>query len=137
MEGSTLQNIIEQTLLNTHTAFLAKVIQVTANTATIQPLNMIKAVGGQAKKQAVLQNVPILQNAKKFKIKKIKTSSETVQGQSHTHEIEVLEVVEIEIGDIVYCLCAERDITETRRGNFATPARGHHMLTSAIIVGVL
>lgn len=137
MEGSMFREMIEEALLNTHTAFCAKVIQVSENTATIQPLNMIKAVGKQAKRQAVLQHVPILQNAKKFKIKKINTSREEIQEESHSHEVEIWEVVGVEKDDIVYCLCAERDITEARRGNFSIPPTRHHELSDAIIIGIL
>ena len=43
----------------------------------------------------------------------------------------------MEKDDIVYCLCAERDITEARRGNFSIPPTRHHELSDAIIIGIL
>lgn len=103
---NAIQGMINNSLMQTHTAFCATVLKGGENTAKVQPLNMIKAKGGKAKKQAVLDNVPILQHV--GKVKK---------------------------GDTVYCLCAERDITETRKGKFALPVPGRHMLSSAVIIG--
>ena len=40
-------------MLEIHTGFCGKVISISGNLATIQPLNMIKAPGGQPQKQAV------------------------------------------------------------------------------------
>ena len=126
--GSVIQSLLEQALLNTHTAFFAKVISVSGSTAKVQPLNMIKAVGGSPQKQAVLQSVPILQSVRKF------TKSNVTVG---TQKIEIYKPTPISAGDTVYCLCAERDSTETRRGNFSTPTYGHHSLSDAVIVGVV
>ncbi len=125
--GNVLNGLTEQKLLNLHTAFFAKVISVNGNTAKIQPLNMIKAVGGTAKKQAVL-SVPIMQNVRKFSTQKI-----TVSGT----QITIPKIEQIEKGDTVYCLCGERDITETRKGKFALPPIGHHRMSDAVIIGVV
>lgn len=103
---NVFKGMINNALMQTHTAFCGKVISVSGRTAKVQPLNMIKAVGGSAKKQAVIPDVPILQH-----------------------------VGEVYKGDTVYCLCAERDITETRKGIFALPVLGRHMLSSAVIIG--
>lgn len=125
--GNVLNGLTEQKLLNLHTAFFAKVISVNGNMAKIQPLNMIKAVGGTAKKQAVL-SVPITQNVRKFTTQKI-----TVNGT----QITIPKIEKIEKGDIVYCLCGERDITETRKGKFSLPQIGHHRMSDAVIIGVV
>ena len=126
--GSIIQMMIEQALLNTHTAFFAKVISVSGNTAKIQPLNMIKAVGGNAQKQAVIQSAPVLQNVRKFKKKQIALEEQTIT---------VYEPTPIAAGDIVYCLCAERDSTETKKGKFAVPTYGHHSISDAVVIGVV
>ena len=125
--SNVLNGLIEQKLLNLHTAFFAKVISVNGNMAKIQPLNMIKSVGNTAKKQAVL-NVPILQGAKKFTTEKI-----TINGT----QVTIPKIKQIEAGDIVYCLCSERDITETKKGNFAIPPVGHHRISDSVIIGVV
>ena len=126
--ASIFNQMIEQALLNTHTGFFAKVISVSNNSAKIQPLNMIKAVGGNPQVQAVLQSVPILQNVRKFK-----KTTVTISGQS----VEMYKPTTIEKNDIVYCLCADRDITEAKRGNLALPALGHHSISDAVIIGVI
>lgn len=109
-----INTLINNALMQTHTAFCGKVISVSGNLAKVQPLNMVKANGGNAQKQAVIPNVPILQPAYK--------STETLKNN-------------IKAGDTVFCVCAERDITETRKGIFALPARGRHNLSDAVIVG--
>lgn len=114
-----IQQMIEQALLQVHTGFCAKVIGVSGNLASVQPLNMVKAVGGQAKPQAVVPNCPVLESAVKF----------TALSPAACRKVQS--------GDTVYCICAERDISETRGGTFATPVAGHHMLSSAVVVGIL
>lgn len=101
-----ITTMINNALMQTHTAFFARVISVRGNKAKVQPLNMIKMKGGKAQKQPVITNVPILQH---------------VGG--------------ITKGDTVFCMCAERDITETRKGKFALPASGRHMLSDAVVIG--
>ena len=103
---STIQGMINNSLMQTHTAFCGKVISVNGNLAKVQPLNMVKAKGGNAQKQAVIPDVPILQH-----------------------------VGAVAAGDTVFCVCAERDITETRKGNYDLPVSGRHMLSDAVIVG--
>lgn len=121
--SNVLQGMIENALMQTHTAFCGKVISVSGNFAKVQPLNMVKAVGGKAQKQAVIPKVPILQP----------TYKATVKYGGKTCEVEYEN--DIKAGDTVFCVCAERDITETRKGTFALPVSGRHMLSDAVIVG--
>lgn len=101
-----ITTMINNALMQTHTAFCGKVLSVSGNLAKVQPLNMVKMKGGAAQKQPVIPDVPILQH---------------VNG--------------VQKGDTVFCMCAERDITETRKGKYAVPASGRHMLSDAVIVG--
>lgn len=119
MNSSVFQNMIEQAILQVHTGFFGKVVGVNGNTASVQPLNQIKAVGGKAIPQAIIENCPVLQSAVKF---------ETINPAS---------IRKIQVGDIVYCVCADRDISETQTGAMATPVVGHHMINDAVIVGIL
>lgn len=119
MKGTVFQEMIEQALLELHTGFCGKVISVSGNLATVQPLNMIKAAGGQPQRQAVIPNCPVLDSAVKF------TS------------LSPAVVRRVQAGDTVYCVCADRDITETRTGAFATPVTGHHSLAGAVVVGIM
>lgn len=111
--------MIEQALLQVHTGFCAKVISINGNLAAVQPLNMVKPVGGKPQMQAVIPNCPVLDSAVKF------TS------------LNPAAVRRVLAGDTVYCVCAERDVSETRKGSFATPVLGHHMLSSAVVIGIL
>lgn len=111
--------MLDQSLLKVHTAFFAKVLLINKDgkSAKIQPLNLIQAQGGNPQKQEVLSDVPVLSSVRKFdKDDKPK---------------------KIEKGDIVYCLCAERDITEVKKGNFDLPPIGHHELSDAVIIGAV
>ena len=132
---SVIEGLIEQKLMNVHTAFLAKVTSTNGATATVQPLNMIKQYGKTAVKQSVLPNVPILQNAR-YKMKP--TTISYMVSETSSKSTTVVTPVSIAKGDIVFCVCADRDITEARRGNIAVPVVGrHHDLSDAVIVGVL
>lgn len=119
MKGTVFQGMIEQALLQVHTGFFAKVTAVSGNLATVQPLNLVKAVGGQAQKQAVIPKCPVLDSAVKF----LSLSPATVRR--------------VQAGDTVYFVCADRDISETRTGSFATPIPGHHTLDGAVVVGIM
>ena len=103
---NAIQGMINNALNQTHTAFCGKVISVSGKYAKVQPLNMIKAVGGNAQKQAVITKVPILEHVK-----------------------------DLAKGDTVLCVCCERDITETHKGKFDLPPKGRHMISDAVVVG--
>lgn len=111
--------MIEQALLQLHTGFCGKVISVNENLATVQPLNMVKAIGGQPQRQVVIPNCPVLDSAVKF------TS------------LIPATVRRVRAGDTVFCMCADRDISETRSGSFSTPVAGHHSLAGTVVVGIL
>lgn len=50
---------------------------------------------------------------------------------------DIVTVKAIATGDIVVCVCADRNITEARKGNNATPPAGHHSQSDSIIVAIL
>lgn len=112
---NVFQGMINNALMQTHTAFCGKVLSVSGGYAKVQPLHMVKAVGGKQQKLAPIPKVPILKP--------------TYRGKNVSYECD------IKVGDTVYCVCAERDITETRKGKFALPVQGRHMLSDAVIVG--
>lgn len=103
------ENLINQKLLGLHTCYLAKVLSVNGSYATVQPLALIKAYGENPKKQAVIENIPIAKHA----------------------------VEDVQADATVICICAERDITQTKLGRFALPSLRHHSLSDSIIIGVL
>lgn len=130
--SKAMQGMINNALMNTHTAFCGKVISVSGDFAKVQPLNMVKAIGGTAQKQAVLPKVPILKPTYVAEV----TYTDRTEEQTHNNQkAKVTLVNNIKAGDTVFCVCAERDITETRKGKFDTPVQGRHDLSNAVIVG--
>lgn len=103
------ENIINNKILNLHTAYLASVIAVNGTTAKIQPLGMVKAYGENAKVQSPLTNVPMLTSV----------------------------VDDIVAGCVVLCVCCERDITAAKQGRNVLPPVGSHSMSDSVIVGVL
>ena len=130
---------IEKKLKDLHTAYLAKVLTVSGNKATVQPLGLIKEYGGATKKQAIVSNIPIA--TKKITSKSITfvsdatLSGETLNATKKTENIAV--VSPIVSGDIVICVCCDRDITDAKNGINGLPALGDHSLSNSVIVGVL
>lgn len=139
---------IEKKLLDLHCGYIGKVVWTDGNTATVQPLGLIKQTGSTTSRtQAVVSNVPVAckykfvprtityvtgvsvsEGADPIKAEDIKTSHSTTT---------VAVPSMIEAGDLVVCLCADRDITEARRGNNELPPAGHHSISDSIIVGIL
>ena len=145
---SFFENLIENKLKNLHTAYLAKVISVDGNTAKIQPLGLTKAYGESAKKQSPLSNVPIA--VEKIEEKNISVVTgispnitkedgvvKNVTFDVQKETITVAQKRHITTGDIVVCICCERDISAAKQGINATPAIGHHSMSDSLIVGCL
>lgn len=130
---SFVEAMIERKLRDLHCGFIGRVIWTDGETATVQPLGLIKDGGsGSTKSQAVVENVPV---ACRYKF-----STKTIEyvdkgGSPRSQKVAVPE--EISKGDLVACLCADRDITEARRGNNELPPTGFHNITDSIIVGIL
>lgn len=131
---SIFNDLIEDKLLNLRTAYIGKVLSFNGSTATIQPLGVVKQYGKPATKQAIVSDVPVVQSAR-YKLgteERTCRISET-QTQQRTH----ITLTPLSAGDLVFCVCADRDITEARRGQIATPPVGHHSITDSVVVGVL
>lgn len=109
MNLSFFENLVEQKLLATHTCYLATVSSVNGNYANIEPLSLVKAVNSTAKRQAVINNVPICKHA----------------------------VEDVTAGSTVVVACMERDISQTRKGIFALPSLRRHSLSDSIVIGVI
>lgn len=150
MNGNFFENLIEQRLLDMHTAYIGKVLSIDGEKAKVQPLGMYKQYGETAKKQAVVSAVI----ATRYKVTKMKeityvedstlnvskngdgvVSGVTISNTKQTKTIPIVE--ELKAGHIVICVCCDRDITEARQGNNAVPAVGHHSLSDSVIVGIL
>lgn len=124
---SVIEGIIQSEILNIRTAFVAKVIRTGENTADIQPLQMFRQTDGTYEKNPILLGVPVLQHVCKFK-EEIITDS---QGGMHKQ----FKVIPVEVGDVVFGVCADRDLGYTTEGRFDKPTRSHN-INDAVIVGV-
>lgn len=121
--GNMFDAMIEQKLLELHTAFIAKVVNVQSDgtICAVQPLDKIKAYGKAAKTQAIITNVPVLHHVRRYALEKS-------TGK--------LKVNPIANGDLVLCICTERDLSASLRGSSTTPPVGHHAIKDAVVVGL-
>ena len=148
---SILDDMIEDKLLDMNTAYIAKVLSYSNGEATVQPLNMVKQYGKSAIKPSVVSNIPVVVSARyKMRSDEISfisdvTAETTKEGAYITSvslnveqsKMQVVAPVELKAGDLVFCVCADRDITEARRGKMSTPQIGHHSLSDSVVVGIL
>lgn len=125
--------MIEKKLMDLHCGYIGRVISTDGKTATVQPLGLIKETGSTSTKaQAVVSDVPV---ACRYKLAS-KTITYT-DGSGKKQDQEIAVPVQIAKGDLVACLCADRDITAARRGKNELPPAGRHRITDSIIVGIL
>lgn len=145
--GNPIEGMIEEKLLNLHTAFIGKVISVENEyICSVQPLDKIKAYGQKAQSQAVITKVPILNHVRHYKlVKQTLQVSDTYSGGGNispaTHPTADNEghirIEPLRAGDIVLCVCAERDISSSSKGVSTTPPVGHHQIKDAIVIGLI
>lgn len=114
MNVKFFENLVEQKLLGLHTCYLATVISAGSTTANIQPLSLVKAVNSSAKKQSIINNVPV-----SAVVTRSLVENETLAGKT------------------VIVACMERDISQTRKGLFFLPSLRRHSLSDSIIIGFL
>lgn len=123
---------VEAALKDMHCAYIGKVTQTDGETATVQPLGKIKEYGGVAKSQAVVSNIPV---ACRYKLSMKTINYTTSSGGKDSQAVAV--PVPIAKGDLVVCVCCDRDITDARRGKNELPPAGMHDISDSIIVGIL
>lgn len=131
--SSFIDDMIKKQLMDLHCGYIGRVISTDGKTAKVQPLGLVKGRDSAAKVQAVISDVPV---ACRYKItaKRI-TYAVNSEGETKTETVAV--PTEIAAGDLVACLCADRDISGARRGNNELPPAGHHSISDSIIVGIL
>lgn len=148
---SFFNDMIDDKLLDINVAYIAKVLSCSDNKATVQPLKMIKQYGKPAQNVSVVSNIPFLKNSScKMKsdtisyVKNVTLTTSKKDGyvaeatlEVEKDSIDVVVPTEIEVGDLVFCVCADRNITEAKNGTIATAPIGHHSLSDSVIVGVL
>lgn len=134
-----ISNMIEQKLLGLHTCYLAKVLSTDGKTAKILPLGKVKAYGEEGKEQSPLTNVPIINSARyKFKSQLISYTTNVIEHDAYNNsQTFALVPEEIQAGDIVVCVCGDRNITDAKKGINSVPPAGHHSQSDSIIIGIL
>lgn len=131
---SIFNGMIEEKLLNLRTAYIGKVLSFDGTCAAVQPLGVVKQYGKPAVKQAIVSDVPVVASARY----KISTEDRTcrvgdLESEKRTHVV----LTPLDVGDLVFCVCADRDISEARRGRLKTPPAGHHSISDSVVVGIL
>lgn len=139
--SEVFDNMIEEKLLNLHTAFIGRVVSVQSEKmCSVQPLDKIKAYGQKAKSQAVITRVPILNHVRHYELvqQSLSVSEGSITPEKHPTEENVghLKVSPLRSGDLVLCVCAERDISSSVNGNSTSPPVGHHQIANAVVVGL-
>lgn len=126
---SFFDKLIEKKLMDLHCGYIGRVVWTDGNTAKVQPLGLIKRAGSaETKAQAVVSDVPV---ACRYKLAE-KTITDG-DGNAVTVAVPTL----IAKGDLVACLCADRNIAAARRGENELPPAGRHSISDSIIVGIL
>lgn len=104
---------IEDKLLNLHTAYIAKVLNVSNGEAKIQPLHRTKEKGSLSEKYPVIEGVPI--------------ASYPIGDSAGK--------LNIKSGNIVLVLVCERSIDDGLNGDVYTPLTGkHHSMNNSVII---
>ena len=124
-----IESIVDDKLLDLNTAYIGKVVSTTGSTATVQPLSRIKEYGNGAKKKSSVFEVPIISSARN----KITTQTVVIEGKSY----QLAKLTPISTGDIVICVCCDRDISQSIKGQYSTPQIGHHSINDSVIIGIL
>lgn len=113
-----INEMIEEKLYRVHTTYVAKVISVSNNRATIQPLHKTKERGFTANEYSVIQNVPIC----RFPLK---------NGTEVTNY-----TLDVKSGSIVLVTCGERSLQLD--GKTYLPRTGsRHNIQDSVIIGVI
>lgn len=137
MSVKFFENMINSRLLSLHTAYLAKVLSCNGNTAKIQPLGKVQAYGEEAQEQSPLSDVPIACQKLVNKTFEVVTSVSFGTNKTEKTTLTIPQIEPLAKGDIVICVCCERDISEAKKGKNTVPVEGHHSMSDSVIVGVL
>lgn len=119
---SILDDIMTKRLKSIHVAYLAKVISFNGSRATIQPLQ---------KDTSIIPNVPVARNARYT----LKEKTITIESTSFVN----LEKKPLQAGNIVICVCCERNISTALKGRMPSTyePNSSHSLSNSVVVGII
>lgn len=122
---TVVKNIVDERMKNLNVAFLATILSVSGNKAKIQPLGLTKGYGTEARKQAVITNVHVASSAR------YKITPKTMEGET------VAVANAIKKGDVVLCVCCDRNIDAALKGENSLPPVGCHNKSDCVIVSII
>ena len=138
--STVLKNMLEENNMNLNGAFLAKILSVSGNKAKIQPLGLTKGYGTEARKQAPITKVHIANSARyKITAKEIEYVTEVgfAAFSTQTKKETIAVATPIKAGDIVLCVCCDRNIDAALKGENALPPVGCHNKSDCVIVAII
>lgn len=112
--SSVTKKMIDEKIKALNVAFLAKILLIEGEKAKIQPLGLVRTISGTTQKQGVITNVHIAQSAR------YKANS-----------------TPIEVGDVVLCVCCDRNIDAALKGENFLPPVGYHKKSDCVIVAII
>ena len=133
--SGTIKDMIGEQLKMLHVAFVAKVLNVSGKKAKIQPLGLIKDYGGTAKPQSAISGVAIAESALYKISEKNITYISDFDGSRKTQAVAV--TTPISAGDIVICVCCDRNIDAALKGQNELPPVGFHNQSDCVIVAII
>ena len=137
---TAIKTIVDEKMKSLYVAFLAEILSVNGDKAKIQPLGLVRDYGGAAKKQAVIANVHIAQSARqKIETKEIEyiTSVDFDNSSVKKGKTTIVQSVPIKKGNIVLCVCCDRNIASALKGENALPPIGCHNQSDCVIVAII
>ena len=122
---TVIKTMLEENNKNLNVAFLATILSVSGKKAKIQPLGLTKGYGTEARKQAPITNVHIANSAR------YTLGTKTIEGEA------VVVATPIKKGDIVLCVCCDRNIDAALKGENSLPPVGCHNKSDCVIVAII
>lgn len=140
--STVIKGIVGEELKSTHVAFIAEVLTLDneKTKAKIQPLGLIRGYGGAATKQAVLTNVHIARSARcKFTgaAFEVVTAENIWDDDADRMEETFTTPTPIAVGDLVLCICCDRNIDAALKGENSLPPVGCHNQSDCVIVAII
>ena len=123
--STVIKKMMDEKIKNMNVAFLATILSVSGNKAKIQPLGLTKGYGTEARKQAVITNVHIANSAR------YTFGTKTIDGET------VAAPTPIKKGDVVLCVCCDRNIDAALKGENSLPPVGYHNKSDCVIVAII
>lgn len=140
----SLQKLINDTFdekaKSFYVAFIAQILSVSGNKAKIQPLGLTKQYGGTAQKQSVISGVHIASSALcRLKTEEIEyvTDVDFLGFLPKKEKRTICVATPIKEGDLVLCVCCDRNIDAALKGKNELPPVGCHNKSDCVIVAII